>query len=192
MDDRLIPVLGVLLFVAMAFLVGLVVKYTKPRREIGVDDVFQPDPLRLQPRKTLPTEDDILEPKVPVLGSSVALCRACGEPLTSNAVTLEAWERTHRFWDRIEDGWARQILQVFGVVGPRDHARELYEAQGYCHSCAGIAPSLDRGHRETQAVRRLAEDRLWERDGLPEAVREAVAEEQERLKRARRKWGRPE
>jgi hypothetical protein len=214
MDQRLVPVAAVLAVVVLAIMVVLFKRLVPPKRDIG-EDFFGSEP-----RPTIPTEDEIevppntlsdpvvaaapmlamAEPKPsrpvePVESSGADKCRACREPMDVGAVHMEDWERVHSFWERlVGNGWLLPVAQSLGIVRPRQHGRELDQVlAGFCRSCATIAQPLRRAYRETQAVRRLAEDRQYEREGLPEAVRDVIVQERDRykdekMKRSRRTW----
>jgi hypothetical protein len=122
-------------------------------------------------------------------------CRACREPMDVDAIPLEDWERVHSFWERLAgNSWLQAVFRALRIVRAREHGRELDQVlAGFCRSCSAIAQPLRRAHREAQAVRRLAEDRQYEREGLPEAVREAIGQERDRyqadkIQRSRRGW----
>ena len=194
-DHSMAPVWAVLAVVALAVFGWLVSRVWKPVRNIGADFFEEPP----EPRLVLPTHPDIDPPQlpaatVPALESKPAseplACRACEAALASNGVVpLEDWASAHSWWDR-HAGRARPMLRAFGVVGPTDPGRNLYESHGFCRPCAQIAQPANRAFEEGIALEALVKRANWEQQGLVDAVRRARGLETERYQLEQASLGR--
>lgn len=205
--EDLVRVGAILLTLALLAAVVVVLRMVKARHEIG--DGFFNEPRPVQPTQPDPEEVKASELPAPQSGFSLEgplsaaseplatliaararpdpqppsedpnVCVACGQHDDPKIVELEDWQQVGE--------WFGRMRAKRGKRNPIEPGRKLYADRYLCRSCAQIASHLNEAfvrelelERQRATVAFDARARKWEREGLLDAVKRAIALEDER------------